>query len=171
MASTQAMGRRGFLGLALAGGGTLAATAGSRAAADPGGVDWTALRAAVAGPLIRPGDRLYTAAATPYNAALGVRRPAAIARVASRADIGICVKRVRDHGIPIAARSGEHSYAGFSTPDNGIAGGTLGGAIGVLARAYGLSCDHLTGATVISADGDRDTVNANSNRDLFWNTP
>jgi FAD/FMN-containing dehydrogenase len=216
MVGTQTVGRRGFL--ALAGGGALAATAGVAEARAAGGVDWKALRAAVTGPLIRPGDALYAAAATPYNAALGVRTPAAIARVAGRADIGICVKRVRDQGIPIAARSGGHSYAGFSTPDNGlvidvsalkaitvkangtatigagarlidvysalaahgralpagscptvgIAGSTLGGGIGVLARAYGLSCDHLTGATVISADGDRHTVNANSNRDLFW---
>jgi hypothetical protein len=44
----------------------------------------------------------------------------------------------------------------------------LGGGIGVLARAYGLSCDHLKAATVISADGDIHTVDANHNSDLLW---
>ena len=222
MASAQTFNRRGFLAMAVAT-GTVAAAAtavatSDSAAARVAGVDWVALRKALKGPLIRPGDPKYAAAARPFNAALGVRSPAAIAQVSSRADVATCVRRVRGHGIPIAARSGGHSYAGFSTPNKGlvvdvsglhkitvngngtavigagaklidvysalaahgralpagscptvgIAGSTLGGGIGVLARAYGLSCDHLKAATVVSADGDLHTVDGNHNADLLW---
>jgi len=219
MAGTRTIDRRGFLAMAVASGTAAAGVAVTGSApARAAGVDWDALRKALAGNLVRPGDAAYAVAAQPFNAALGVRTPAAIAQVASRADVATCVRRVRRHGIPIAARSGGHSYAGFSTPDQGlvidvaglhritvksngtavigagaklidvyaalaahgralpagscptvgIAGSTLGGGIGVLARAYGLSCDHLTKATVVSADGDAHTVDAHHNADLLW---
>jgi hypothetical protein len=55
-----------------------------------------------------------------------------------------------------------------SCPTVGIAGSTLGGGIGVLGRAYGLSCDHLRAAHVVGADGVVHTVDANHNADLLW---
>jgi FAD/FMN-containing dehydrogenase len=222
MTRTQTVNRRGFLALAVAAGtvATGVAAGGSAAARSPraAGVDWAALRKALDGKLIRPGDGGYAAAARPFNAALGVRHPAAIAQVRSRADVAACVRRGRGHQMPIAARSGGHSYAGFSTPDQGlvvdvsglhkitvnsngtvvigagaklmdvytalaahgralpagscptvgIAGSTLGGGIGVLARAYGLSCDHLQAAHVVGADGAVHTVDSNHNADLLW---
>ena len=50
----------------------------------------------------------------------------------------------------------------------GIAGLTLGGGIGYLARKYGLSCDNLLSAEVVTADGQVLTASADQNTDLFW---
>ncbi|MFE4828477.1 FAD-binding oxidoreductase [Streptomyces sp. NPDC056672] len=55
-----------------------------------------------------------------------------------------------------------------SCPTVGVSGLTLGGGHGVAARAYGLTCDSLTSATLITADGRRLTADAGQNEDLFW---
>lgn len=216
------LGRRRFLGLTAAAAAGAAAAGvglfGEPVAAAAGGVDYAGLKRALKGALLRPGDAGYVAAARPYNSALGVRKPAAIAKVAGVDDVRACVRRVRGHGVPLAARAGGHSYAGFSTPDNGVvvdlsalkgitvrgdgtavvgagvklldlysalaahgralpagscpsvgvAGSTLGGGIGVVARTYGLTCDHLKSATIVTADGGLHTVDGNHDSDLFW---
>ncbi|MCQ4211325.1 FAD-binding oxidoreductase [Streptomyces longispororuber] len=55
-----------------------------------------------------------------------------------------------------------------SCPTVGVSGLTLGGGHGVVSRAYGLTCDSLTGATLITADGKQLTADASTNKDLFW---
>ncbi|MGW1026205.1 FAD-binding oxidoreductase [Streptomyces sp. NPDC002577] len=55
-----------------------------------------------------------------------------------------------------------------SCPTVGVSGLTLGGGHGVVSRAYGLTCDSLTQATVITADGRQLTANKTENSDLFW---
>jgi FAD/FMN-containing dehydrogenase len=50
----------------------------------------------------------------------------------------------------------------------GIAGLTLCGGLGWLRRKYGLSCDALVSADVVTADGEFITASANQNSDLFW---
>ncbi|WP_420034767.1 FAD-binding protein [Streptomyces sp. cg28] len=55
-----------------------------------------------------------------------------------------------------------------SCPTVGVAGLALGGGHGVVSRAYGLTCDSLTGATLITADGKELTADARTNKDLFW---
>jgi FAD/FMN-containing dehydrogenase len=50
----------------------------------------------------------------------------------------------------------------------GIAGLTLGGGIGYLARGLGLSCDNLVSAEVVTADGRTLTVSDREHEDLFW---
>jgi FAD/FMN-containing dehydrogenase len=55
-----------------------------------------------------------------------------------------------------------------SCPTVGVSGLTLGGGHGVVSRAYGLTCDSLTQATLITADGKQVVANASENKDLFW---
>lgn len=55
-----------------------------------------------------------------------------------------------------------------SCPTVGVSGLTLGGGHGVVSRAYGLTCDSLTRATLITADGKQLTADAREHTDLFW---
>ncbi|WP_340684703.1 FAD-binding oxidoreductase [Amycolatopsis coloradensis] len=228
------LGRRNFLKLAGATAAGVAATAcsavpsGQAPSSAPGtslppsaGVtppsgspDWAALRSKVS--LLLPGDSGYDSAKRVFNPAFDGLRPAAIANCAKPEDVQVAVSAAARR-VPIAARGGGHSYAGYSVPDGGlmidlggmssvdvqgdqvvigagaklkdvyatlgaagrclpagscpsvgIAGLTLGGGIGVLARKYGLTCDHLVSARVVTADGELRRVSADSEPELFW---
>jgi FAD/FMN-containing dehydrogenase len=50
----------------------------------------------------------------------------------------------------------------------GIAGLTLGGGLGYLARSCGLSCDNLLSADVVTAEGRFVTCSERHHEDLFW---
>jgi FAD binding domain/Berberine and berberine like len=52
--------------------------------------------------------------------------------------------------------------------DTGVAGLTLGGGYGWVRRKYGLSCDSVVSAEVVTADGEVLTASADENPDLYW---
>ena len=193
--------RRAFLGIAAGGvaavavpgiahaasGASLASSSLLARAAGPTPADWTALARDLAGPLVRPGEASYGTARLLFDPRFDGQRPAGIAYVKNAHDVSTCLAFVRKFGVPFAARSGGHSYAGWSgtngliidvsdlktvavtgttatvgagarlidfyhglaakgravpggsCPTVGIAGLTLGGGVGVTARAYGLT--------------------------------
>ena len=52
--------------------------------------------------------------------------------------------------------------------DTGVAGITLGGGYGWLDGKFGLACDNLVSAEVVTAEGKVLTASADENPDLFW---
>jgi FAD/FMN-containing dehydrogenase len=57
---------------------------------------------------------------------------------------------------------------GGSCPTVGVAGNTLGGGFGFLARKFGLACDSLLSLEMVDAAGRTITADTKSNADLFW---
>lgn len=60
------------------------------------------------------------------------------------------------------------SIPGGSCVGVGIAGLTQGGGFGIADRLYGLTCDALLEAEVVTVDGDVLRCNEQQNADLFW---
>ena len=177
-----------------------------------------ALRAAIRGEVVAPGDAEYEEARRVYNGMID-KHPAAVVRCSGPNDVAVVIGVARSEGLDLSVRGGAHSAPGFGTNDGGlvidlsrmqsvavdtdartvragggctwagfneatnayglattggiigstgIAGLTLGGGIGYLSRKYGLSCDNLTAAEVVTADGRVLTASENENEDLFW---
>ncbi|WP_034593208.1 FAD-binding oxidoreductase [Hamadaea tsunoensis] len=177
--------------------------------------DWTGLAHALTGHLVRPGQSGYAPAARLYNPRFdAVSRPAAVAQCVTADDVAACVRFAARSHVPIAMRSGGHSYGGWSTgpglvadvsglksvtvdkaaglarigagakladvyaalgthgvavaggscPTVGITGLALGGGLGVLNRAFGLTCDAIRAVEIVTADG----VRRNADDDLLW---
>ena len=182
-------------------------------------VPWAQLRRNVQGALARPGDATYNQVRLLQNPRYDGEHPLAVLSVASEQDVATGLSFARDHDLPIAIRSGGHSYpgwsgggspralvidcrpldqvqvagttvtigagaalasvyarvsaqdraiAGGSCPTVGIGGLTLGGGVGVLTRAMGLTCDAVRSMQVVTADGTLRTASADDEPDLFW---
>ncbi len=74
-----------------------------------------ALARALGSRLLRPSDSGYQSAAQLYSPRFDQIKPLAVARCASSADVQECLAFIAATGTPVAARSGGHSYAGYST--------------------------------------------------------
>lgn len=187
--------------------------------------DWNTLAGGVSGELYRPGSAGYAQAKLTENPLYDDSTPLAVLSAASVADVVAAVRFASAFDVPLALRSGGHSYPGYSAGGGdstgmppslvidsrrmaavtlngddsvtvgagaslaqvygvlgdagralpggscatvGITGLTLGGGVGVLARAYGLTCDALTEVRIVTADGVDRRVSATSDEDLFW---
>jgi FAD/FMN-containing dehydrogenase len=230
-ATESSLKRRAFLGIAAGGAAAVAVpsvvgpsvasaavTSVLARASGPTTADWTALAKDLSGTLVRPGDSSYATAKLLFDPRFDGQHPAGIAYVKSAHDVSTCLAFVRKFALPFAARSGGHSYAGWSgtsgliidvsdlktvavsgttavvgagtrlidfynglaakgravpggsCPTVGIAGLTLGGGVGVTARAYGLTCDNLESVQIVTANGAvlTATASAQEHSDLLW---
>src|SRR6516165_5083280 len=103
-------------------------------------------------------------------------------------DDGIVIDLSPMHGVrvdPAARRASAGGGAIWADVDNetqahglattggfvsttGVAGFTLGGGIGWTMRKFGLACDNLIGADVVTADGRLVHASESENADLLW---
>ncbi len=179
--------------------------------------DWQALGRGLSGELIMPDHARFPSERLIHNARFdSARGPLAIVRCLDEREVQDVIAFARRFAIPIAARSGGHSYAGYSLgagividtapmsriafadgnatvgagallvdvydelarygvsipggtcPSVGIAGLTLGGGMGVVGRKYGLTCDRLIAARVVTADGRVIACDDERDPDLYW---
>lgn len=81
----------------------------------PTSADWSALAKSLRGTLVRPDNPKYATSRQLFNPRFDTIQPAAIAYCASAVDVQACLAFVRRFALPLAARAGGHSYAGYST--------------------------------------------------------
>jgi FAD/FMN-containing dehydrogenase len=79
-----------------------------------------ALRNAVRGKVLFPGSPGYNAARLVYNSRFAGVRPEAVVQVRDARDVQAVVRWANRFDVRIVARSGGHSYAGYSTIANGV---------------------------------------------------
>lgn len=193
-------------------------TAQPAAVQSPGADLAAALRAVVAGPVVTPADPDFDAVRAVKLGGVDPR-PAVVVRPLDERDVAGALSVARQHGLPVAIRSGGHSGAAYGSVDDGVvidvreladvavdsvartawagagataaqvsaaaaqfglavgfgdsgsvgvAGITLGGGVGYLSRAQGLTIDNLLAADVVLADGRTVRADATSHPDLFW---
>ncbi|WP_369130086.1 FAD-binding oxidoreductase [Modestobacter roseus] len=82
-----------------------------------------------------------------------------LVRVQAGATWGEVATQLAPHGLAIT--SGDSG-------DVGVGGLATTGGIGLLGRRFGLTIDHVVGATVVTADGQVLQVDADHHPDLFW---
>jgi len=81
--------------------------------------DLSVLRTGVKGTILTPGSAGYDAARTLWNAMID-RRPAAILRCATPADVAAAVRFAGAHDLLVAVRGGGHNIAGNACCDGGL---------------------------------------------------
>jgi FAD/FMN-containing dehydrogenase len=71
---------------------------------------------------------------------------------------------------PLAVAAGEHglAYLAGTSPDVGVLGYALGGGLSWMVRRFGLACNSIVGADVVTADGRRLHVDHDTEPELFW---
>jgi FAD/FMN-containing dehydrogenase len=176
-------------------------------------------QAAMRGHVFNRGDPGFPSVAHIYNERFDNVLPKAVGRPLDVKDVQGAVRWAVGHNVQMRARSGGHSYAGYSTlrngvvldlskvrsisvdkraktatigagaqlidmyaalaaqgaavpggscPSVGVSGVTLGGGMGLAARAFGLTIDNLIGVQIVTADGMIRTVNRSTDPDLLW---
>ncbi|MFC9115127.1 MULTISPECIES: FAD-binding oxidoreductase [Streptomyces] len=106
--------------------------------------DWTALAGHLDGRLVRPGDGDWETARRLYNTRFDPLRPTAVAYVRHADDIRTALSHAREHAVPLAVRSGGHSYAGWSSGDGRL-----------IVDVSGLDAVRLDGDTAVVGAGAR----------------
>ena len=114
---------------------------------------------------------------TGHNAApLGDLSDAVLVRTSAMTEVTIDAERhiarvgggvLWDDVVTAATTRGLYPLHG-SSPDVGVAGYSLGGGIGWLARKHGLQANSLTAVELVTAEGEVVRADAGSHPELFW---
>src|SRR5580658_9452470 len=123
--------------------GASAASGGAGFSGPAKAADWAAVARDLSGPLVRPGEGDYATAKLLFDPRFDALHPAGIAYCASPADVATCLAFARRHRLPVAARCGGHSYAGWSSTS---------GLIIDVTRMAGVS---VSGGTAVVGAGTR----------------
>jgi FAD/FMN-containing dehydrogenase len=90
-------------------------------ASSPTDADWTALKNHLSThTLYRPGQSGYTTAKQLFEPRFDGLTPAGVAYCRTPADVATCLSFVTRFSMPVRARSGGHSYAGWSSVTGGL---------------------------------------------------
>jgi FAD/FMN-containing dehydrogenase len=124
----------------------------------------------------RAGLRIAPQATAHNQAPLGDMQELLLVNVSRLQDVRVdpAAKSVRvGAGVKwdrVAPRLSAHGLAGLhgSSPDVGIAGYSLGGGMGWLARKYGLQTNAVTALELVNAEGELIRVDAEHEPELFW---
>lgn len=76
---------------------------------------WKELAASLQGTLVMPGAAEFAKRAAPWALQYASTLPQGIAQCADEADVRTCLRWAQANDMPLVARSGGHSYAGYST--------------------------------------------------------
>ena len=79
--------------------------------------DWNAFASSLSGTLVQPSNASYGVDRLLYNSKFVDLHPRALAYCATSDDVARCVDFATMHDVAIAARSGGHSYGGYSNSD------------------------------------------------------
>ena len=82
-------------------------------------IEMDSLRSTFSGEIILPADAAYDEARATFNATID-RRPAAIVRPRSTAEVSAAVRWARDTGLQLAVRGGGHSVAGHCVAEGAL---------------------------------------------------
>lgn len=88
-----------------------------------------------------------------------VDQKARTARVDPGVWLGTMDRAFQKHGFIVPAGTVSHT---------GVAGLSLGGGVGRLARKFGMTIDNMAGVDLVTPDGKLRRVDAQQNSDLFW---
>jgi FAD/FMN-containing dehydrogenase len=121
-AGLAALGGSALLGACSSGGspgaGKPAATTAAPASGSPTtspAPSWDTLASRLHGQLVRPGDTDYDRARALFDPAFDGVRPQGVVYAADPGDVAEAIRFAGATGVPLAARCGGHSYAGYST--------------------------------------------------------
>jgi hypothetical protein len=103
---------------------------------------WSQLAATLSGSIIVPSNPRYGVDRLLYNSKFVDLRPRAIAYCATPEDVARCVDFATSHGVALAARSGGHSYGGYSNSD---------GLVIDVSRMASISVDTVANTALVGA--------------------
>ncbi|MFJ3663742.1 FAD-binding oxidoreductase [Streptomyces sp. NPDC090119] len=113
------------------------------------GADFRALAGQVAGRVFLPGSAGFRVGSKLFNTRYGDRTPAAVVTAAHTEDVQRALTWAREQGVPVVARNGGHSFAGYSVNEglvidlSRLTGTTADGSTGLVTAGGGAKISHV----------------------------